>query len=532
MQTHGARSEFHFSADIHRRNGFEAHVMPGQGSGLFATRNFLQGELMLVDLPLLSWPVGEPMTRQNAAATIDRLVGGIGAGALAHMSSLVQESGMHGNVRSSLGVWQSNALPSHEDGGASLYADACLINHSCSPSLEQGFDRSTRAQRLHVTRPSIACGEHLSIAYEREPGTRDERRQRLRNTFGFDCSCELCSLVGSELEQSDRRQQRMSYLRKLILEMQSAPPLERPSVVTAVDEMLSLQRHEGLPLTWGQEYMIIAIRELQTRGDEVAAGRFAWQAAEATRIGGHGDAPIYEQLVKIAARSPLPLSPTADGLDEAHRAAQADFDQCVAAGGGQSPAEQSSVHVLRGVLSATDIAQLHEAAAASLAEQKTWPRRRRTPMGADGYDVRYSEEHVLLFLHLDRFLERSWPALYASIVGAMRAHESAHELGPLNVRCIELHKYMPGGGVVSVGHRDMGSSLTMSVQLSEPCEMVGGGFVTWSEGNPVAHQLARGDAVLFRSEKVHNVARLLRGVRRSLVVELWSHDTNTKSRYG
>ena len=54
------------------------------------------------------------------------------------------------------------------------------------------------------------------------------------------------------------------------------------------------------------------------------------------------------------------------------------------------------------------------------------------------------------------------------------------------------------------------------------------------------HALARGDAVddavLFRSEKCHNVAtregqRGAGGVRRSLVVELWSADTNLKNRY-
>ena len=78
----------------------------------------------------------------------------------------------------------------------------------------------------------------------------------------------------------------------------------------------------------------------------------------------------------------------------------------------------------------------------------------------------------------------------------------------------------------------MGSALTLSVLLSEPTEMIGGEFVTWSEGQPVVHQLARGDAVLFRSEKCHSVAKVVRGVRRSLVVELWSLGTNTKNRYG
>ena len=102
----------------------------------------------------------------------------------------------------------------------------------------------------------------------------------------------------------------------------------------------------------------------------------------------------------------------------------------------------------------------------------------------------------------------------------------------------EYHSYAEGGGLLSPGHRDEGSILTMSVLLPEPLpqggeggDFSGGEFVTWGDGaRPVAHALRRGDAVLFHSCRAHNVAQLKHGLRQSLVIELWTRGTNTRNR--
>ena len=39
---------------------------------------------------------------------------------------------------------------------------------------------------------------------------------------------------------------------------------------------------------------------------------------------------------------------------------------------------------------------------------------------------------------------------------------------PLHIRCIEFHDYKPGGALMDPGHIDVGSTLTLSVQLSHP----------------------------------------------------------------
>ena len=80
-------------------------------------------------------------------------------------------------------------------------------------------------------------------------------------------------------------------------------------------------------------------------------------------------------------------------------------------------------------------------------------------------------------------------------------------------------------------HRDNGSALTMSVLLSSRDSFEGGEFITYEEGFPVAHDTRRGDAILFHSEKLHNVATVHRGTRQSLVVELWERKENRTNRF-
>ena len=80
--------------------------------------------------------------------------------------------------------------------------------------------------------------------------------------------------------------------------------------------------------------------------------------------------------------------------------------------------------------------------------------------------------------------------------------------------------------------------ISASILLSEPAAVDGGNFTTFlntfEEGRaPVAHLLSnRGDAVVFRSEKIHNVSPITRGLRQSLVVELWAGEPCVETRFG
>ena len=160
--------------------------------------------------------------------------------------------------------------------------------------------------------------------------------------------------------------------------------------------------------------------------------------------------------------------------------------------------------------------------------------------------VRYGDAHVALFLHhggesLTDGVWRSFaiahPVLLDRMISSVR--QQADEAGicdlstELNVRCIELHLYAAGGGLTARGHNDQGSTITLSVMLSEPEPVEHGGrfSTTDVDGVVTVHELAKGDAIILCSEQVHNVSTLTHGERNSLVIELWSGATNRRDRF-
>lgn len=149
----------------------------------------------------------------------------------------------------------------------------------------------------------------------------------------------------------------------------------------------------------------------------------------------------------------------------------------------------------------------------------------------------WTDEHVALYMqNNDHWFVRTNPVPWSIIRGGMESHPDQEGVPVLadewigsdqsmnDVRTVELHHYATGGSLITPGHRDCGSELTISVLLSDPAKVSGGDFVTYSSSEdraPIAHQMGRGDAILFCSEKLHNISTVTRGVRQSLVVELW-----------
>lgn len=155
------------------------------------------------------------------------------------------------------------------------------------------------------------------------------------------------------------------------------------------------------------------------------------------------------------------------------------------------------------------------------------------------YDIAYSDAHVALFMHRDGWLAREWPLLVAKLVHAMRSQEGDWGdrealCSATSVRCAEFHSYAESGGLLDENHRDLGSTLTMSVLLSDEQAQEGGDFVTWDKENQrVAWPMQRGDAILFHSEKRHGVNTVTKGMRHALVMELWegADNANVVDRY-
>lgn len=155
---------------------------------------------------------------------------------------------------------------------------------------------------------------------------------------------------------------------------------------------------------------------------------------------------------------------------------------------------------------------------------------------ASKYDLAYGSSHAALFLHRGGYFARVLPDVLSKLMEQMRGvasgwPEECGSIDELTLRCIEFHTYQAGGALLDVDHRDTGSVVSMSVLLSDAAQMEGGRFVTWdADGAPVQHEVAQGDAIVFSSERVHNVSTLKSGIRHSLVLELWRGPANEVDR--
>ena len=211
--------------------------------------------------------------------------------------------------------------------------------------------------------------------------------------------------------------------------------------------------------------------------------------------------------------------------------------------------------ILRRLLSEEDILQVYgyaeEVRDGMLLEKAESRDRDDEADDQSGGWVRCSSSHEKLFLHHGGRMRdgvwRTFPEVCSTVMAKLlevmrssplrdstwQTRDSAlAQRPPLNVRCVEFHKYTAGGGLTDTGHIDIGSALTMSVQLSQPGPVERGGRFTTTDADGIVtvHELARGDAVIFCSESVHNVMTVASGTRNSLVVELWKNEANAVDR--
>lgn len=92
----------------------------------------------------------------------------------------------------------------------------------------------------------------------------------------------------------------------------------------------------------------------------------------------------------------------------------------------------------------------------------------------------------------------------------------------LSIRVVEHWIYNVGGGLVDNFHYDVDSVITIVALLSDSNDYEGGLFRTYeSNDTHLIHSMNQGDAICFVSHKFHNITPLLKGIRKSLVIELW-----------
>ena len=185
---------------------FTVQMVQGKGKGLVACSNIAKGTRILLEKPLFTTQNLPLISLMESSITKK----------LQSLSKTQQRQffSLHNNFPGKhlfSGIVKTNALPCGPNsviGG--IYPTICLINHSCLPNAHNNWNDDTKSETIHAIR-DIKVGDEITISYDKG-GPFDSRCTHLKEAFGFDCACSLCSLQAPELQISDARRLRIQHL--------------------------------------------------------------------------------------------------------------------------------------------------------------------------------------------------------------------------------------------------------------------------------------------------------------------------------
>ena len=108
------------------------------------------------------------------------------------------------HLSNSFGIWELPISPDSENLGSAMYPSASYFNHSCDPNIAKVRQGRTV---LFVTSKEVQAGEELCISYGHTERQVAERRQVLRDWWGFNCNCSRCISELEFLEQESLERQ-------------------------------------------------------------------------------------------------------------------------------------------------------------------------------------------------------------------------------------------------------------------------------------------------------------------------------------
>lgn len=197
------------------------------------------------------------------------------------------------------GVVKTNALPCGPNsvvGG--IYPTICLINHSCLPNAHNNWNSDTKCETIHAIR-FINAGEEFTISYD-ECRPSNSRRFFLKDAFGFDCNCSVCSLPLPELQTSDARRLQVQHLDDAIGD--SDRVMNRPDDCIAdchsLFQVLEKEYHGGAVASNARLYYD-AFQISITHGDQARASVFAGRAHKSRVICEGEDSPETRKMKSL-----------------------------------------------------------------------------------------------------------------------------------------------------------------------------------------------------------------------------------------
>ncbi|KAB5583569.1 hypothetical protein GE09DRAFT_1212148 [Coniochaeta sp. 2T2.1] len=135
-----------------------------------------------------------------------------------------------------------------------LFPGISRINHACKPNAHTRFSQGGLSMSAVALR-DIEPGEEATISYAEFGTTYGQRQHALLHTWGFRCTCELCTSSSEVLVASDKRRGRIGEIREEIVGLVREARFGR--AIEMSQEMIELVLREELVAHLGEHYEVL-----------------------------------------------------------------------------------------------------------------------------------------------------------------------------------------------------------------------------------------------------------------------------------
>ncbi|GAA5952399.1 hypothetical protein JCM3765_001961 [Sporobolomyces pararoseus] len=188
--------------------------MAEKGKGVVATRDFVAGEIVLAETPLLiiddnDLPV---LARYDYLFIEERLSELSEEDRQAYYS--LSSDGASRNRHPIAKIWYTNTYGVKKGTGA-VFSIASRSNHSCVANVANAWVEEEGKQYFFTCR-DVRKGEELFTSYTGWYRLRHERERHLSESYCFKCKCQICSLAPAESEQDDQARTELRQISDLL----------------------------------------------------------------------------------------------------------------------------------------------------------------------------------------------------------------------------------------------------------------------------------------------------------------------------
>lgn len=146
-------------------------------------------------------------------------------------------------------IYKTNAIPLGATNSgihitrSGLFARTCRLNHSCTPNARYIWNATLQCELVFAQRP-IEKGEEITVNYIDAYLSKQQRQQRLQESFNFTCNCNACE------HSTEHQDTRFTTIQTLIDDIPSIGPMNPRRALAMSERVIKLMKQERIDLPY------------------------------------------------------------------------------------------------------------------------------------------------------------------------------------------------------------------------------------------------------------------------------------------